>query len=535
MVNFYKIASGLLIVLTLIIILIIGLINFNVITIDSITKSILNISAGSYLIGITAIITAIISYNKLTNVNSSVISISDDIRRNTDRITILEKSIKELEENYKLNIEKLQSPRQKKIDVLIADINTLIKSLLVITDDAKSKSTKPYSITILLEKIKSDPDVDIKKELDKLLRSTVETKLQKIREEIQSQLDDIKSQFTENSIMYTCINKIKESINKEFDALLLKKYEKSPQCTYDDTYKILQTIKDEKSYTEKIEEQIRANIYYLWSNLNISAKECLEKIITLLSPEELKKCYNEAKAQLDIVHDKKIEVIEKELDSIKQVIEELKKRQTEQQEELKRKDSTNIVGLQGPRGPPGEDGIQGPPGPTIATESMFAWSKLLQNNISKNEYQSVEFENQTIGPPNNGWRSVKNSSNKSNEAFIAPSTGYYLINYKIEVQSGKCKKANCSAILTKNNKPIIGSNITLTATTGSNESSNIYNLQHTTIAHLTQNENIKLLFRSEDPHASIGANIKYNLKKENALPLQDDCTASILFTKMTSM
>ena len=189
-------------------------------------------------------------------------------------------------------------------------------------------------------------------------------------------------------------------------------------------------------------------------------------------------------------------------------------------------------GIQGIQGLSGEIGPQGPAGQNAAISSMFVYSSVKQLNINVVTFQYVTFENPLIGPVGSGWTSAIQSGYTQPTTFIVPSSGFYLLTYKLDVRSGggqSPSNTDCSTVLTRNGNEIVGSATLVEAP----EVNHIYTISNTVLVDLTVGDRISLLFWSNDLGTCIGDPIflKGILPNGN---VPNEATASIVFTKISS-
>ncbi len=201
------------------------------------------------------------------------------------------------------------------------------------------------------------------------------------------------------------------------------------------------------------------------------------------------------------------------------------------------KGDTGLKGDTGDTGPKGDTGDTGPKGDTGSTgensaiSSIFVWSSLQQLNRSNTNFQYVEFEKTPIGPNGFGWINNSRPTYTYSTDFIVPTSGYYLMTYKLDVRSGggssPSSSTNCATVLTRNGLEIEGSTTLVEAP----ESNHIYTISNTILALLDINDNVSLLFWSED----IGTKIGDPTFLTGILPngtTANEATASIVFTRI---
>ena len=189
------------------------------------------------------------------------------------------------------------------------------------------------------------------------------------------------------------------------------------------------------------------------------------------------------------------------------------------------------TGAQGDTGPQGNTGPIGPPGENAAIASIFVWSSLQQLNRLNTSFQYVEFEKTPIGPNGFGWTNNSRPTYTHSTDFIVPTSGYYLMTYKLDVRSGggssPSSSTNCATVLTQNGIEIDGSATLVEAP----ESNHIYTISNTVLASLNANDNISLMFWSED----IGTKIGDPTFLTGTLPngtTPNEAIASIVFTRI---
>ena len=198
-------------------------------------------------------------------------------------------------------------------------------------------------------------------------------------------------------------------------------------------------------------------------------------------------------------------------------------------------------GETGPQGTQGEMGIQGPQGPqgpigpagqNAAISSMFVWSALSQRNVSIINFQYVMFEYPLIGPVGSGWTSATEAGYTNPTTFITPSSGYYLLTYKLDVRSGGSEtpsNTDCATVLTRNGTSIDGSATLVEAP----ETNHIYTISNTVLVTLLVGDRISLLFWSADSGTKIGDPTFLRGRLPNGT-VPSEATASIVFTKITA-
>jgi hypothetical protein len=193
--------------------------------------------------------------------------------------------------------------------------------------------------------------------------------------------------------------------------------------------------------------------------------------------------------------------------------------------------STGSAGPTGQKGDNGSTGATGPAGQNAAISSIFVWSDLSQNNLNASKFQYVYFENAPIGPVGSGWTTFTDASFSNPTAFIVPESGFYLLTYKLDVRSGggtlPITSTDGATVLTRNGNAIPGSSTLVEAP----ESNHIYTISNTVLVDLDLNDQISLMFWSEDIGTRIGDPIQLTgkLPNGNSVP---EATASIVFTKI---
>ena len=114
-----------------------------------------------------------------------------------------------------------------------------------------------------------------------------------------------------------------------------------------------------------------------------------------------------------------------------------------------------------------------------------------------------------------------------------PSSGFYLLTYKIDVRSGgnlvPGSNTDCATVLTKNGNEINGSSTLVEAP----ESNHIYTISNTVLVNLSVNDQISLLFWSGDIGSRIGDPFYLKGKLPNGSTPKES-TASIVFTKISA-
>jgi hypothetical protein len=150
--------------------------------------------------------------------------------------------------------------------------------------------------------------------------------------------------------------------------------------------------------------------------------------------------------------------------------------------------------------------------------------------INPTKFQYVTFENPLVGPPSNGWTTGTEAGYTSPTTFIAPSTGYYKIDYKVDVNADGLNGNNVAAISTTlicNGAEINGS-VSLGQIS---KDKGGFVLTASVIVSLATNDRISLLFWSNDTDAKIGEPaLITGLLPGGAVPVET--TASISFIKI---
>ena len=144
----------------------------------------------------------------------------------------------------------------------------------------------------------------------------------------------------------------------------------------------------------------------------------------------------------------------------------------------------------------------------------------------------MTFEKPLIGPVGFGWTTAIESGYTQPTTFITPSTGYYLLTYKLDIRSGGSQspstRTNCATVLTRNGVQINGSTTLVEAP----ESNHIYTISNTVLASLTVGDRISLLFWASDQGTRIGdPTFITGLLPNNTIPTES--TASLVFTKIS--
>jgi hypothetical protein len=191
------------------------------------------------------------------------------------------------------------------------------------------------------------------------------------------------------------------------------------------------------------------------------------------------------------------------------------------------------TGNQGMIGYTGPQGFTGAEGKNAAISSIFVWSDLSQNHTSITTFQYVYFENVPTGPAGSGWTTITDPSFTHPTAFVVPSSGFYLLTYKIDVRSGgnlvPGSNSDCATVLTKNGNEINGSATLVEAP----ETNHIYTISNTVLVDLSFNDRISLLFWSGDIGSHIGDPSFLTGKLPNG-NIPKESTASIVFSKISN-
>ena len=192
---------------------------------------------------------------------------------------------------------------------------------------------------------------------------------------------------------------------------------------------------------------------------------------------------------------------------------------------------TGATGPMGLTGPIGLTGATGPAGSDVSISSIFVWSGMSQLNRNVSLFQYITFENPLIGPVGSGWSSSTESTYSAPTTFIVPSSGFYLLTYKIDVRSGggqSPSNTDCVTVLTRNGVEIDGSATLVEAP----ETNHIYTISNTVLSSLTVGDRISLLFWSDDLGTKIGdPSFITGLLPNGTIPKES--TASIVFTKIS--
>ena len=158
----------------------------------------------------------------------------------------------------------------------------------------------------------------------------------------------------------------------------------------------------------------------------------------------------------------------------------------------------------------------------------------LQTNINISFFQYVTFEKPFIGPIGSGWVTSIESGYTQPTTFIVPSTGYYLLTYKLDVRSGggqsPSSNTKASSLLIRNGNMIDGSTTLVEAP----ESNHIYTISNTVLANLTVGDRISLLFWSNDTGTRIGDPSILTGFLPGSVIVPTEATASIVFSKISS-
>jgi hypothetical protein len=134
----------------------------------------------------------------------------------------------------------------------------------------------------------------------------------------------------------------------------------------------------------------------------------------------------------------------------------------------------------------------------------------------------------------NGWTTTTEATYTDPTNFVVPTTGIYLITYKLDVRAGSGAtpvfNTDCATTLTRNGVQIPGSTTLIEAP----ETNHVYVMTNTIITSLTSSDSIALMFWSTDPGTHVGdpAFVKGQLPLNNVVPTE--ATASIVFTRISS-
>jgi len=144
----------------------------------------------------------------------------------------------------------------------------------------------------------------------------------------------------------------------------------------------------------------------------------------------------------------------------------------------------------------------------------------------------VFFENSPIGPSGELWNTTTLAGYSYTTSFIVPTSGYYLMTYKIDVKSGSgilpSNYTNVSTVLTNNGTAINGSTTLVQAP----QENHIYTVSNTVLSYLTVNDSISLLYWSNEINTHIGSPLTITgVLPNNILPIE--ATASLVFTRIT--
>jgi hypothetical protein len=131
-----------------------------------------------------------------------------------------------------------------------------------------------------------------------------------------------------------------------------------------------------------------------------------------------------------------------------------------------------------------------------------------------------------------GWTTITDPSFNHPTAFVVPSSGFYLLTYKIDVRSGgnliPGNNSDCATVLTRNGNEISGSSTLVEAP----ETNHIYTISNSILVNLSLNDHISLLFWSGDIGSHIGDPSNLTGKLPNGSTPKES-TASIVFTKIS--
>lgn len=188
-------------------------------------------------------------------------------------------------------------------------------------------------------------------------------------------------------------------------------------------------------------------------------------------------------------------------------------------------------GDKGDKGEQGSQGVVGPAGQNAAISSIYSWSAVMQSNKNITNFQYITFEKPLIGP-GVGWTTSKQPGYSNTTDFIVPLSGFYLLDYKVDVRSGEGSSPNSSnnsaTGLTRNGVQIDGSFTLVEAP----EENHIYTLANTILAHLDVGDKIALVFWSSDIGAQVGdpTFLKGKLPVGNVVPTET--TAAIRISRI---
>lgn len=160
--------------------------------------------------------------------------------------------------------------------------------------------------------------------------------------------------------------------------------------------------------------------------------------------------------------------------------------------------TTGPTGIKGPTGPQGPVGAKGQTGPVVGLGSVFLWSEIVQNFGSTGNFQYVSLENGPTGPTAGTW-----SANVGSTAFTGTETGWYLVSYKLDIQSAlntDVTTTTVGAVLLLNTVQVPGS-ASLIQEPGLQH---IYTLENTFLIKYTAGMAISLLAWSNQSSATIG-------------------------------
>jgi len=178
--------------------------------------------------------------------------------------------------------------------------------------------------------------------------------------------------------------------------------------------------------------------------------------------------------------------------------------------------------------------LTGPAGQNAAISSIFVWSSAIQINLNISFFQYVTFEQPFIGPIGSGWTTSIELGYTQPTTFIVPSTGYYLLTYKLDVRSGggqsPSTRTNASSLLIKNGVEIAGSTTLVEAP----EANHIYTISNTVLANVTVGDRLSLLFWSNDIGTRIGDPTFLTGFLPGGTTRPTEATASIVFTKISN-
>ena len=169
----------------------------------------------------------------------------------------------------------------------------------------------------------------------------------------------------------------------------------------------------------------------------------------------------------------------------------------------------------------------------IGLNSIFSWSGVVQTNISTTNFQYVTFEKPLIGPIGSGWITLKSIGYIDPTIFVVPTSGYYLLTYKMDIMSGNNTSltinSNSVAVVTLNGVEIPGS----TSLVEAPETNHIYTISNTVLAQLNTGDLVSLLFWSPYVGTQIGdPSLVTGILPNGSVP--NEATASISITKISN-